>query len=98
MKNLNFGHRERSKVNNRKLKNGIPCKWCETESLFQQKTVKKSHMGFRKKMKYLTFGDPEGSRSLTFTSDVGYLANGARELVSCQQKTIIKSHMGFEKS
>ena len=35
-------------------------------------------MGFQKKLKYLTFGDPEGSRSLTKTLDVEYLDNGAR--------------------
>ena len=78
MKNLTFGYGERSKVSNRKLKSGIPHKWCEIESSYQQETIIKSHMGFRKKFKYLTFGDPEGSRSSTKTLDVEYLTNGAR--------------------
>ena len=35
-------------------------------------------MGFQEKLKYLTFGDREGSRSLTKTLNVEFLDNGAR--------------------
>ena len=33
----------------------ISCKWSEIERSYQQKTIVKSHMGFQKKLKYLTF-------------------------------------------
>ena len=35
-------------------------------------------MGFQEKLKYLTFSDPEGARSLVKTLDMEYLDNGAR--------------------
>ena len=38
----------------------------------------KSLIGFPKKVKYLTFGDSERSRSVTEISGAEYLANGAR--------------------
>ena len=48
------------------------------ESLYQQKVIIKSHTGYPKEAKYLTFGDPERSRSLTEILDAEYLANGKR--------------------
>ena len=49
-----------------------------------------------KKVKYLTFGDPGGSKSLTGSLDAEYLVNGAIKRV-CIKKDIIKSHVGFPK-
>ena len=48
-----------------------------------------------KKLKYLILGDPEGSRSLTITLDVEYLANCAN--CSCQRQFDMNSHMGSTK-
>ena len=48
------------------------------ESLYQQNTILKSHMGFPTKLKYLTFGDPGRSRSLSDIFDAKYLANATR--------------------
>ena len=62
-----FDHRWpwKVKVTNWNLRCGISRKRYEIESSFQQKVIIKSHIGFPKKAKYLTFGDPERSRSLT---------------------------------
>ena len=50
----------------------------EIESSYQQKTIIKLHISFPKKVKYLTFDDPERSRSLMEILDAEYLANGTR--------------------
>ena len=63
----------------RNLASRITRKWCEIESSCQQQNTNiKSHMGFPTKLDYLTFGDPERSRSLTEILDEEYLANGKR--------------------
>ena len=62
----------------RNLGSRITRKWCEIESSCQQNTNIKSPMGFLTKLKYLTFDDPERSRSLTEILDAEYLANGKR--------------------
>ena len=48
------------------------------ENSYQQKPIEKSHIGFPKKVKYLTFAEPERSRSLTEILDAEYLAKGTR--------------------
>ena len=53
------------KVTNGNLRCEISRQRCEIENSYQQKAIIKSHIGFPKKLKYLTFGDPEMSRSLT---------------------------------
>ena len=47
-------------------------------SSYRQNINIKSHIGFQKKLKYLTFDDPEKSRSLTEILDAEYLVNGMR--------------------
>ena len=48
------------------------------ESSNQQKTIIKSHMDLPKKLKYLTFADPEKSRSQTKICDAENLVNVTR--------------------
>ena len=58
----------------------ISCKWCrQIESWYQQKTIIRLYtMGFPDKFKFLTFGDPERSRSLTEILDAEYHADDVR--------------------
>ena len=51
------------KVTNRNRRCGISRKRYMIESLYQQNIIIQSHIGFPKKVKYLTFGDPERSRN-----------------------------------
>ena len=66
------------KVTNQKLRFGISHKRYEIESSYQPNTIIKPHTCFLKKFKYLTFGDPERSRSLTEIFGAEYLANDMR--------------------
>ena len=80
-------------VNDLNLKCGISRKRCEIEFVSIEDHYKVSY-GFRKKLKYLTFGDPKRSRSLTEMLDAEYLAQYEIE-ISYQHNAIIKSHIGF---
>ena len=66
------------KVTNRNLRCGIFRKRYEIESSYPQETIIKLDLVFSSNVKYLTFGDPERSRSLTEILDAEYLANGTR--------------------
>ena len=70
------------KVTNRNLTRGIPRKWYEIESSCQQKIIIKLHIGFPKKMKYLTIGDPERSshKPKSYTRNISKMVRD-REIV-----------------
>ena len=76
------------KVTKRNLRCRISCKRYELESLNQQKVIIKYHVGFPKKVKHLTFGDPERSRSLLEILDAEYLANGTRKRVCINRRSL----------
>ena len=81
------------KVTNWNLGSGISRKRYEIESSYLGNTIIKLPIGFQIRLKYLTFGDLERTRSPTEILDAEYLANGMRKSLS--QGTIIKSHSAF---
>ena len=75
---FDFGWPWKVKVTNRNLRCEIYRKRYEIESFYQQKIIINSHIGFVKKLKYLTLSDPERSSPLTDILDAEYLANSTR--------------------